>query len=296
MSKIPFSLILDDGCPHMPLAFTKRFVEICTRNGIKGKFSIMPMPFCDGRIDRSVRSVSAEDLKEFLRIAHDDLMPRFSITPEILTHSWLYDMTGGGYIEDLREDVFCDTHSRDEIAPYVGLALEILLSVGLTPSGVTSPWMAGLKNEAEYAAGIGMAFKRVMKKDKCFYFLHCSHDPIKVPTVMCDSAETGLVVTVPAVTGDAFWNTQNGTTDQEAMDNARNSINELLNEDGKTGMIREIADAGKPVTLLTHWQSLFSAGREIGLDGLNTLVERIHRVFGSSMEWLTLEEMAEIRG
>jgi len=295
MSKIPFSLILDDGCPHKPVAFTKRFVEICARHGIKGKFSIMPMPFCDGRIDQSVLTVAPENLKEFLRIAHDDLMPRFSITPEILTHSWVYDMVNGGYIEGLREDDFCDTRSRNEIAPYVGYALELLMSVGLTPSGVTSPWMAGLKNEAEYAAGIGMAFKNVMKKDKCFYFLHCSSDPIKVPTVMCDSPETGLVVTVPAVTGDAFWCTQEGTTDQEAKDNARNAIDALLSEDGKTGTIREIADAGKPVTLLTHWQSLFSVGRETGLDGLNTLAERINRVFGSGMEWLTLEEMAERR-
>jgi len=300
MAKIPFSLIIDDGSPlnkglnPVPLTFVQRFSDITGKNGVKGKFSVVPM-FCGkGCINGSVDHVSPDDLKKFIRIIHDEVMPNFSITPEILTHATAYDMENGGFL-NVREDVYFSTLNREQIACYVGFALNILNEIGLTPSGVTSPWMCGLDNEQEYAAGIGMAFRLTMNKGKCFYFLHCANDAIKVPTVMCDSPETGLVVTVPAVTSDAFWNTQQPSSDTDAIESMTRQIDSLLSEDGNSGIICEIVRSGKPVTLLTHWQSLFSDGREFGLNGLEYLVKRINRVFGDVMEWITLDEMSDRR-
>jgi len=44
--------------------------------------------------------------------------------------------------------------------------------------------------------------------------------------------------------------------------------------------------------LLTHWQSLYTQGTELGLEGLNTLMERIQKVFGNGLEWVSCSERA----
>ena len=57
--------------------------------------------------------------------------------------------------------------------------------------------------------------------------------------------------------------------------------------------IRELIEAGKPVILLTHWQSLYTQGTGLGLEGLTTLAERIQKVFGNELEWVTCSERAK---
>lgn len=51
-------------------------------------------------------------------------------------------------------------------------------------------------------------------------------------------------------------------------------------------------DSGYPVILLTHWQSLYTQGAELGLQGLHALMERIEKVFGKNLEWVTCSERA----
>ena len=84
------------------------------------------------------------------------IQPRFSITPEVLTHYRAYDLKNGS-CKHVFEDVWFSSLSAEEIADYVGLALTILSRVGLDPQGMTSPWRCGIDNEDNYAAGIGMA-------------------------------------------------------------------------------------------------------------------------------------------
>ena len=66
----------------------------------------------------------------------------------------------------------------------------------------------------------------------------------------------------------------------------------LLSPDGKTGELRVLFEAGEPLIFITHWQSLFSDGRGIGIEGLEFLLERIGKVFGSQVEWLSFSELA----
>ena len=73
----------------------------------------------------------------------------------------------------------------------------------------------------------------------------------------------------------------------------KGNIDRLAPADGRGGRIRELIDGGYPVVLLTHWQSLYHRGTGLGLEGLTTLVERIQRVFGNSLQWAPLTEMAK---
>ncbi len=54
----------------------------------------------------------------------------------------------------------------------------------------------------------------------------------------------------------------------------------------------ELIETGYPVVIVTHWQSLYTQGTELGLEGLGVLAERIKTVFGSTFEWVPCSEMA----
>lgn len=305
MSRIPISLIIDDAGPvntyhfhdlgheHeflVPPAFLREFIKICERTGIKGKFSVVPIPAGLGRIDQKISYVPQATRKAYLKLLKEKVQGRFSITPEILTHYLAYNPETC-HCMHLCEDEYFSKLDAESISRYVGFALEILTSAGLSPSGVTSPWMCGLDNEVNYAKGIGMAFKRTLNKDKCFYFLHSRDKQIR-PLVACDSKETGKVVSIPNNTFDAFWETQNPIPEKKAIRNAVNSIDKLLSADGRSGMILDHFHQENPIILISHWQSLFSDGRAIGLAGLELLATRINQVFGDTVEWVNFDELA----
>jgi hypothetical protein len=117
--KIPVSLIIDDGAPVDPLfyelpgyktpflvpaEFTKKVAETFDRFNIQGKFTLIPMPSCLGRIDQSLKRVPQEHLQEFLKIVRERIYPRFDITPEFLTHLCAYDLKIGQYKRHLFEE------------------------------------------------------------------------------------------------------------------------------------------------------------------------------------------------
>ncbi|MBR2372766.1 MAG: hypothetical protein IKA87_00890 [Lentisphaeria bacterium] len=308
MSKIPISLIIDDAGPvnmfhfhdlggkHdliVPPAFALHFGKICRQYGVKGKFSVVPIPGGLGRLDQpsKVNRVSPEHIEAFVNITKEYILPNFSITSEILTHFQAWDLQRCSNTH-LNEDKFVSNASAETIAEYVALSIEILNNMGLDPKGVTSPWATGIDNEENYAKGIGMAFKRALGKDKCFYFLH-SRDELKHPVIMYDTPETGKVVSIPNNSEDAFWGTQNPRSFDAARQSAKEKIDSLISEDGRSGKLRELFEENAPLIMISHWQSLYSDGRGIGIEGFEYLIQRVNRVFGSQVEWMNFEELAE---
>lgn len=301
MSRISLSLNIDDGAPvnlyyfhdmqhtHeliIPPAFTKKFGKLCEKYDIRGKFSIVPLPAGLGRLDKRVNMVDQRTLKEYIRQTQKYIKPRFSITPELLTHylAWNLKTDEAGHYT---EYTFMKDKTAEEIAEYVSFAITILDNAGLTPSGVTSPWATGIDNEANYAAGIGMAFKRVLKKDRCFYFLH---DKDK-PELMCDTPESGRVIHAPSNCGDVYWIGNKRLSAAKTRKAIKEGIDRILSADGKTGLLREFVERGDHFSMLTHWSSLYSESNEYGLEGLTCLLERIKKVFGDQVEWKSFEEL-----
>ena len=308
MNPIPISLIIDDGGPvnmfhfhdlynphemAVPPSFTKEFAKVCRKNGIMGKFSLVPMPAGLGRIDEKINGIPGSDLRKHIKIIKEEIEPVFSITPEILTHYRALNLEVKVSCKHIFEDVFVAGATAEEIADYVAFALEILVNAGFNPTGMTSPWATGNTNEENYAKGIGMAFKRVMNAEECFYFLHSRQEEWKVPVVMVDTPETGKVVTVPNNTKDAFWDTQNPVKTAQARKNAKMEMDAILSPDGKSGVMRTLFEEGTPLVFITHWQSIFSDGRNIGLEGLDVLTKRINKVFGNQIEWMPMAELAK---
>ena len=163
MAKLPISLNIDDGGvidtyffhdlrnKHeflIPPSFVIPFGKLCSQYGVKGKFSIVPIPCGLGRLDEKdkVNMVPADNITSFVEYAQKYIAPRFSIAPELVTHFLAWDLTHGGKTQYC-EDTFVARLNAEEIAEYVTLALQILNNVNLVPSGVSSPWQTGIDNE-----------------------------------------------------------------------------------------------------------------------------------------------------
>ncbi len=307
--KIPFSLIIDDGSPVDPLfyelpgyetpflvpaKFTKRVADTFDRFDLRGKFTIIPMPSCLGRIDQSLKRVPQDHLLEFLKLMRERVSPRFDITPEFLTHLSSYDLKTGNYRRHMYEDTWITQASKEEIVEYFSLAFQILRNVGIEATGITSPWVSGIDVEDKYAKALADAQWNVFKRKLTWYFLYAASDtekPYQCNVKYKNPERDQVVVSVPANAGDIFWS-MDLPTPKERLKMIRDGIDRLVSPDGKTGRIRQLIDSGYPVVVVTHWQSLYTQGTELGLEGLTALAERIQKVYGSGFEWVKCSEIA----
>jgi len=304
---VPASLLMDDGAPvnlmfwhcpwekHvrlMPNALLRDFAALCERHGVRGKFSLLPMPAALGRIDQKLNGVSPAHLRTFLDLARRRIAPRFDITCELLTHLVAFNVRDDFY-EHLFEDEWVARASAAEITDYLALALRILDHVGLRSNGVTSPWATGAGNERNYARGVAQAFWRVHRRKTSWYQRYVAGTQPVWPWVAWRDARRGLKsVSLPANVPDVFWSTQYATSARAARARARAGVDELLSPDGRGGRIRRLVDEGFPITILSHWQSLFSNGRMAGLWGLELLLERMSEHLGQEVRWMRCSELA----
>jgi hypothetical protein len=304
--RTPIALIIDDGAPVDPLfyelpgyetpflvphEFTRRVVETLDRFDIRGKFTVIPMPSCLGRIDQSLKRVPPDHLAGWLKLVREGIAPRLDITPEFLTHLRAYDLKGGGF-QHIYEDVWISGAPPQEIVDYFVLAFEILKNVGLPATGITSPWVSGIDVEKKYAQALGEAQWKAFRRKLTWYFLHCTDwgAPRQCSVEYENPGRGQVVVSVPANTGDIFWSMEQPRAERPAF--IQRGIDRMISADGRTGRIRELIDSGYPAVLVTHWQSLYTQGTGLGLEGLATLAERIQKVFGNSFEWVTCSELA----
>jgi hypothetical protein len=314
--KTSISLIIDDGSPVDPMfylhpgyetpllppvEFYQHVADAIDRFELRGKMTVLPMPSCLGRLDQSVKLVPQQHLEKFLTIVRERIAPRFDITPEFLTHLDAYilktgstkggSLTGGGY-QHMFEDVWISGAPLEEIVEYFNLAFTILKNVGLDPTGMTSPWDSGIDVENKYAQAVSEAQWKTFDRKFAWYFLHTADWGMPQQcSVTYESPERDrVVVSVPANFPDVFWS-MDLPRDQRPRFISDN-IDRVLSPDGRTGRIRQLIESGHPVTLLTHWQSLYTQGTELGLEGLIALMERIKKEFGSSVEWVSCSERA----
>ena len=117
MKKVPISIIIDDSAPVVsvyyhhhnpkttddgrplldkyPNAFLDTFCDIVERYGIKGKFSIVPMPGNQGDIVNGLRNIDQALVEQWLNTVKNRLIPNFTVGPEILSHHKAVDLATG---------------------------------------------------------------------------------------------------------------------------------------------------------------------------------------------------------
>ena len=311
--KIPVSLIVDDPAPIIsvyyehansrttsdgrplipifPNEFLASFCDVVEKHGIKGKFSVIPMPGNKGDIVNGLEGVSREDLDEWINTVKARLVPYFSICPEMLTHHKAVDLASGGALS-MNERDWASTQDRTTLTPYISKALEILKDAGFSPIGVTSPWDFGIEVEDEYEQSISRAVLDTCGSNEAWFFLRQLRNVPKARPWVALSEEGRTLVSIPGTLKDCTWRTINcPDTSDEYVSRA---ADEILTEDGESGEFVRVLESGGYPIMLMHWQGLMSNGLGTGLRILDEVARRINLHYSDKVEWMSFEEIMRL--
>ena len=313
MDRIPVSLIIDDPAPRVfvyyehadtrftadgrplqtevPNSFLLDFVNVMERYGIRGKFSVVPMPGGRGDIVNGVDGFSKAEIDEWLSIVRERVQKYFSVCPEMLTHAKAVNLEQGGFF-NMNENVWARTQTVETLAPYIAKAFSLLKEAGLSATGVTSPWDFGIEVENAYVKAISRAYQQVYGGTDCWYFLRSLRNRPNAKPWLALEEDGRRVVSVPATTSDHCWQCMDTT------DTSREYIfrvaDEVITADGTGGeMIRVMENGGWPI-LIAHWQSLFSNGLGTGLKVLSEIARRIENRLSSRVQWMSAEDIMKL--
>jgi hypothetical protein len=315
-NRVPISIIIDDSCPlihvyrfhkedvhgnppytedgrvlldMIPNEFLDRFCDVVEAHGIAGKFSIVPAPAGKGDIISGIEDYPPSVTHEWVETVKRRLSRQFDFCPEGITHNLAVNLKDGGYFDEGESD-WSQKQDRVTMTLYLSKSLQYLKDAGIDATGVTSPWVFGIQVEDEYIPSIVAAQKAVYGRNFSWYFLHMLHNkPESKPWVAFREGDTTLV-SIPSTVEDFWWQTiDSPRTDSEFVNQLADRI---ITADGRGGKIRQVLDAGGMPILLTHWQSLFSAGLESGLAVLDEVGKRVKSALADEVEWQTFSEIA----
>lgn len=313
MKKVPISMIVDDPTPVLSVYYTHhvphftddgrplleyysnhflyKFCDIIERYGMKGKFTLVPMPGNRGDIINGIDGVDPEEAKQWLDTVKRRVVPNFSVVPEMLTHNKAVDLATGAILE-LNEKQWAAQQDRTTLTPYISKALSILKQAGFDLDGVSSPWGFGREVEEEYAVSIAQAMYDVTGKKKSFVFMHgMQGKPNARPWVLYDDGDK-QVVTIPNTSSEVFWRTIHNPDNSEEF--VLSAADALITADGKDGqLVRTLESGGYPV-FLCHWQSLISNGLGTGLRILEKVGQRVQEHLSDRVEWMRYDEIMEL--
>ena len=308
--KVPISLMIDDPAPilsvyythhktgftddgraiirNIPNSFLLDFCDIVEKYGIKGKFSVVPMPGNCGDIINGIDGVDLDEMKIWLDTVKKRIVPNFSICPEMLTHNEAIDLKTGKST-GIREYQWSNMQDRTTLTPYIEKALSILKEAGFDVCGVWSPWFFADKVEDEYVAAISKAIYNVYGKKDAWYFLHSIQNKKNVKPWIAYEDDGRTLVSIPITVSDMIWQTIHTTqNDEKYVDTVADSY---ITADGKRGKIIEVLENGSFPIMLTHWQSLASNGLYTGLKILDKIAQRVNDNLSDSVQWTKTEDM-----
>lgn len=308
--KVPISLMIDDPSPilsvyythhktgftddgrpvirEFPNSFLFDFCDIVEKYGIKGKFSVVPMPGNCGDIIKGIDGVDFDEMKIWLDTVKKRIAPNFSICPEMLTHNEAIDLKTGKST-GINEKLWSNMQDRTTLTPYIEKALSVLKEADFDVCGVWSPWYFANEVEGEYVVAISRAIYNVYGKKDAWYYLHSLTDEKNAKPWIAYEEDGRNLVSIPVTVSDMLWQTIHTTeNDEKYID----SIADLyITEDGKQGKIVEVLEKGSYPIMLTHWQSLASNGLYTGLKILDKVAQRVNDNLSDKVQWTKTEDL-----
>jgi hypothetical protein len=275
----------------IPVDFLRRFVDVIDRRGIKGKFSVLPYPAGLGAITDGWPGCDQSALTAWLDLVRQRVTPLMDITPEILTHAKTLDLDSMTLLSQ-NEREWSRHQTAVTMTPYISYALEILNAADLEATGVTSPWDFGIDVEDEYRLAIRDAMREVNGRTKTWYFLHTQNKGTTFGSRVVHNDGDSWQVSLCSQVGDQLWTTMDSR--ETGVDFVNAAADAYLSEDGSSGRLAELYNAGTPIIWCTHWQSLFSNGRMTGLRALDEISRRIDTLWGTTATWMKCSELAAI--
>ena len=292
VNRIDFPIVRE-GVPmlrEIPNNFLFDFIKLINEEEVKGKFSLLPYPAGLGSIEKGLEGFKEREVKEFVSLVKNELIPRFDITPEILTHTLALDLKSNKLL-NISEHDWSQNQNRKTLANYIERALEILKNVDIIANGVTSPCNFGEKVENNYARAILDAQKRVNNLSLTWYFLHFDKGEVILPKIIyLNETDKEGVVSIISGCHDFIWETM--STKRDGKEYVYSLADKYISLEGTSGRIVELFNNNSYIVCCTHWQSLFSNGRRTGLRVFEEVVSRINRILNKRIKWMKCSEIA----
>ena len=308
LCRVPVSMILDDSCPvvnlshfwiklrekrstddmpvEIPASFARKFGEWCAEQGVKGKFSFVPMPGGLGTIDLGLPGFSKAHVDEWIRITKEIIWPNFDLTPEMITHCQVVDLSDWTMTQEWEQFEWAERPVPVErLTPYIAAALRILRNIDIPAEGVTSPGYFGGQDLPAYGAATLAAQKEVNGNPTPFFFCKMVREGDPSPEIYAlDRARGEACVHIRCCTGDYFagWEGNN----REAI----HSPDDCITEDLTGGRVAEVVAAKWPAVMVSHWPGFYFQGEEIGFNIFKTVVARVNRL--PNILWMKTSEIA----
>lgn len=274
-----------------PRAFTREWAELCQAHGVRGKFSVIPCPAAVGRIDHGLPLFSRAQQDDWLAMCRELIVPAFDLTPEMMTHSVVVDPATCRPVEPQlweQYDWAALPEDEDLVTEYIAAACRILVNVGLTPTGVTSPGGFGGQTLDRYARCTGEAVRAVTGVATPYFFQRVTAEgtDLETPVWFPDRAAGTATGEIIASTGDktGSW-TGYGEADADYY----------LTADLQGGRLPELLAARQPVVFCSHWQGFYGLHDEDrrGFRVLGTVLERLRALDpdGSLTRWRKCSEI-----
>lgn len=274
-----------------PESFTREFAEWCLEHGVRGKYSVVPCPAALGRIDEGLPLFSRAQQQSWLAMCRELITPNFDITPEMLTHTFVVDPdTCAPLPEGIWEQYDWQALPVEEeelVFRYISRACEILVNVGLTPEGVTSPGGFGGKTLEFYARVAGAAVRAVTGNPLPYFFKRVeSGMEVDTPVWYADTDQG-------TATGEIIASTNDWTGSWTGYGEV--SADRYIEADLQGGRLPALIDAEQPVVLCSHWQGFYGLHDE-DRRGFNAFKEVVGRLRerdprGERTRWRTCSEI-----
>lgn len=314
---LPISLIIDDSTPlvnlywwhaaeaqktdapvlttgepvarDIPVGFLHDFVDVVQEHGMRGKFSVVPCPGALGKISEGWPGCDMDEMREWIETTRRDIVPLMDITPEMLTHAAALDLETMSPLPE-NERYWAEHQDHTTLTPYIAAALRLLNEAGLEANGVTSPWCFGNTVEEDYRRAIFEAMKQVNGRGRTWYFLHTDAEATQSLSRVVIREGDDWLVSIVSLGGDYVWDSMETLDDSPAY--VHSLADRFVTRDGSGGRLAQLSEAGAPMVLHTHWQSLFSNGRRTGLRALAEAARRVNDLWADRVRWTTCSDLA----
>lgn len=296
------------AAPFISVDHTRQFADLVEEFGVRGKFTVLPCPGGLGRVDQSVRLLEDAELAGLLELVRNRIVPRFEITPEVLTHTMAMDPATGGLLPHAESPWVAHLAARKDptdLLAYFRLAWTVLANVGLRPSGLTVGGMndpsgigsAGLIPEGHQREGLGNALFTILRefgqtRKTAFVF---AGGPIRSPISArylapdkCYEAPTGeRLYDLRIFPPDVLLNLYYGEGD--VLEEAE----KIISADLTRGAMVEHVESGKALVFHTHCSTLSSLNTGLGLRLLREILTRLRSRYGTQLQWMTPTELIQ---
>jgi hypothetical protein len=292
--------------PRFRVEDVQAFADFVEEFGIRGKFTILPCPAGHGRIDRSVRGYSNDELRAILDLMRGRIAPHFDITPEVLTHSMAFDPETEALLphsESAWISHLASTGQHEKLAAYIRFGYDVLRNAGFRPHGLTVGGMIDCSGIAKGQmvldgtfplTSLGETLLRVEQEYNAAIretFLWTGSPPITqtsrermVPDVRYSHPEKGRVFAVHGI-DDPAQVTMHGDCDVDA------ETDNLISPDLERGQLITHAEAGKVLAIVLHTQTLNSRNTGHGQKMMREVCRRLRERYGKRLQWKTSAEL-----